>query len=268
MNGYRDRFATIDGSVFHYLDWGNPTAPPVILLHGGSLNAHAWDAIAEQLADRFRLIAPDARNHGDTDSFDGAYDYSDLAGDVGRLADAVGIVRHGLIGHSMGGRIAQVYATRFPERLDWLVIEDTPVDDAQTTRGRPPQPETFGSMDEIVAIARRGLPHAGDEVAWQRALFLRRPLAGGRYSLKHRPGALPVNPATLDLWAGLAGLRCPTLVLRGADSTIFPAEAAERQAAAIPGATLVTIPNGVHDLKEDNPAAFWAALDEFLGRLG
>src|SRR5215212_5431669 len=62
-----DRWVESNGIRFHYLDWGNPHLPPVVLLHGGSLTAHTWDMAALLLRDRYHLVALDQRGHGDTD---------------------------------------------------------------------------------------------------------------------------------------------------------------------------------------------------------
>src|ERR1044072_540402 len=61
-----EHFLEVNGIGVHYLDWGGETLPPVVLLHGGGLTAHTWDMAAVLLRDRYRLIAPDARGHGDT----------------------------------------------------------------------------------------------------------------------------------------------------------------------------------------------------------
>src|SRR5947209_10106848 len=61
-----DRYVELNGLPFHYLDWGNPQLPPLLLLHGGGLTAHTWDMSALLLRDRYHLIALDQRGHGDS----------------------------------------------------------------------------------------------------------------------------------------------------------------------------------------------------------
>src|SRR5207302_540128 len=78
----------------HYLTWGEADRPPVVLLHGFGQSAHTWKRVAIPLADRYYLIAPDARGHGDS-AWAPDRDYSQLAmrDDAGRLADALKLPR-------------------------------------------------------------------------------------------------------------------------------------------------------------------------------
>ena len=57
----RDETVTLDGLRFHYRDWGDPDAPPVVLLHAYLQHARTWDTVARGLADRFRVLALDHR---------------------------------------------------------------------------------------------------------------------------------------------------------------------------------------------------------------
>ncbi len=124
MAGYRDGFVEANGLRFHYLDWGDPGGPPVVLLHGTTSNAHSWDRISAMMAKKYRAIALDARNHGDSDTSPVPYNRDLLAEDVAATVDALGLDRFGLIGLSMGGRTAMIYAGYHPERIERLVIED------------------------------------------------------------------------------------------------------------------------------------------------
>jgi pimeloyl-ACP methyl ester carboxylesterase len=63
----RDASITLGGLRFHYRDWGDPSAPPVLLLHGAYLHAHSWDSVAAGLADRFHVLAVDLRGYGESD---------------------------------------------------------------------------------------------------------------------------------------------------------------------------------------------------------
>ena len=63
----RDETVMLDGLRFHYRDWGDPAAPPLVLLHGFTGNARQWDSFARAMADRYRVLALDQRGHGETD---------------------------------------------------------------------------------------------------------------------------------------------------------------------------------------------------------
>src|SRR5688572_10002059 len=64
---YVSRNIVVNGLRFHFLEWGDPAAPPVLFLHGGNQTAHSWDLVSLALADRYHVIALDQRGHGDTE---------------------------------------------------------------------------------------------------------------------------------------------------------------------------------------------------------
>src|SRR3546814_7064599 len=70
----------------HYVDWGNESAPPLLLVHGGRDHCRSWDWVAERLADRYHIIAPDLRGHGDSAwSPDGQYDMDSFVYDLAQF---------------------------------------------------------------------------------------------------------------------------------------------------------------------------------------
>ena len=105
------KFLTVNGLRLHYLDWGNVSAPPVVCVHGYTSSAQAFNALARQLQDRFHIIAPDVRGHGESAwSPAGEYQFTDQVSDLAEFVDQLGLVRFSLIGTSMGGIIAMAYA--------------------------------------------------------------------------------------------------------------------------------------------------------------
>src|SRR5262245_35284790 len=122
---YTDRYATVGRLRLHYLDWGNPARPPLILLHGIARHAHTFDHIAADFARDYHVIALDMRGHGDSDwSAEGAYLVEDYVKDLEGLVDHLGLKRVTLHGNSTGGRVVQVYAGLHPDRVDRLIVED------------------------------------------------------------------------------------------------------------------------------------------------
>jgi pimeloyl-ACP methyl ester carboxylesterase len=110
------------GLSLHYLEWGDPDAPPVLLVHGGLDNAWCWSEVAAGLKRDFRVIALDLRGHGDSDWSLGG-DYHMMA----FLADLAGFTRDvigrpfTLVGHSMGARISIFFTGAMPEAVERLV---------------------------------------------------------------------------------------------------------------------------------------------------
>src|ERR1700733_12418528 len=122
---YRSSNIVLRQMRFHFLEWGAPDAPPIVLLHGGHQSAHSWDLVSLHLARRFRVLALDQRGHGDTEwARDVAYSNHEMSLDAEAFLDAMGLEKPILIGHSMGGRNSMLLTKRDPSRLRALVIVD------------------------------------------------------------------------------------------------------------------------------------------------
>jgi len=112
------KFLTVNDLRVHYLEWGEAAAPPVVCVHGYTSSAQAFNALARRFQDRFHLMVPDVRGHGESAwSPAGEYDYQDQSGDLAAFVDALALTRFTLIGTSMGGVIAMTYAIAHGERL-------------------------------------------------------------------------------------------------------------------------------------------------------
>ncbi len=281
-----DHEVRLNGIRFHYLDWGNPDLPHVVLLHGGSLTAHTWDMAALLLRDRYHLVALDQRGHGDTewtpDSQLGEDNGALMLEDTRQFIEHLGYERLSLVGMSMGGMNTIRYAARYPGGLDAIGIVDVAPETMREGQIEMEQfrqeTETLSAFDDFLNRAIRFMPH--------------RPVAHLRYSLTHslkqtpdgwtwkqdhrrRPQA-DTSPAELEaarkrnaeaLWADVKAISLPTLLFRGENSKILSAEVAERTVAAMPDARLVVIPRATHNVHSDNPKDFAAALDAFLSEV-
>jgi pimeloyl-ACP methyl ester carboxylesterase len=120
----------------HYADWGNASAPPLILLHERLDHCRTWDWVAEELGRDFHIVAPDLRGHGDSaPSPSGAYTVSAYLCDLTQLIRQLGRSRVSLVGHGLGGEIALIYAGVFPGMVGKLVaiesLGDSPAFEAE-----------------------------------------------------------------------------------------------------------------------------------------
>ncbi len=107
----------------HYLDWGNPGAPHMLLLHGIHDHCHSWDWVARRLRRRFHVLAPDLRGHGDSQWTRGSsYAWLEYVQDIAQLVRQAELAPVTLVAHSMGGTIAALFAGIFPEAVAKLVI--------------------------------------------------------------------------------------------------------------------------------------------------
>ena len=106
----------------HYADWGNPEAPPLILLHGGRDHCRNWDWVAQDLRKDYHIIAPDLRGHGDSAySPSGDYSMSAFVYDLAQLIHQQHLEPVKIVAHSLGGSIALRYTGAFPETVSKLV---------------------------------------------------------------------------------------------------------------------------------------------------
>jgi pimeloyl-ACP methyl ester carboxylesterase len=106
----------------HYADWGNPDAPPLLLIHGGRDHCRSWDWVAEELRTDWHVIAPDLRGHGDSAwSPDGNYEMAPFVYDLAQLIHQLDLAPVTIVSHSMGGNIAIRYTGLYPENVRKLV---------------------------------------------------------------------------------------------------------------------------------------------------
>jgi pimeloyl-ACP methyl ester carboxylesterase len=281
-----DRFITLNGLRFHYREWGSDQAPPLILLHGWSGHARAWDAFAAAMADSFRVIALDQRGHGESEWAESFAEYAleHRVADLDALVQTLQLPHVSLIGFSgMGGPQVAAYAATHPEVVERLVLEDcgrpegSPVPPAgQTAASRPPPTiNTVQEFDDPQRLFAETPVHPlfrhRSEAMW-RHLFdnniVQRP--DDRWTLRfdsrvRTPRGLtnpPRDPAAE--WAAMARIACPTLMVRGAESGATDRATAERMAHTIPASRLVEVPNAGHWVWADNPEGYLAVVRPFL----
>lgn len=102
----------------HYVDWGNPDAPPLILQHGGRDHCRSWDWAAEELRKDWHVICPDLRGHGDSAwSPDGDYTIAAFVYDFAQLIHTLGYDQVSIIGHSLGGTISSRFTGLYPDKV-------------------------------------------------------------------------------------------------------------------------------------------------------
>ena len=257
---------TVNGLRLRVLDWGGEGQTPLLLLHGFTGHAHAWDTLAIALQPHFHVYALDQRGHGDSDA---AEVYGPIAafGDIGGVVDQLGLAPLVLIGLSMGGRNGMYFAAKRPDAVQKLVVVDIGPEvskRAMQPSAGPPEPETWDSIEQASRHLLRGNPNPGIHYYRWVVSHSLRPRPDGRLVWKWHPSVKERRPGDFDWWALLPSVSPPTLVLRGAESTVLDRDVAERMVKALPQARLVEIPRAVHTLHEDNPEAVLVALKEFL----
>src|SRR5215207_10811362 len=150
--GPRDQRVNVGDLNLHYVEWGNPAAPPMVLLHGFMAHARTWDLFAAELARDYRVIAVDQRGHGDSDP--GAeYGPELYVREFAGLVAALKLPPFVLVGMSMGGRNSIVYSSRHPEQVQRLVIVDIGPEAPPPFAPRPGAPEDPGIFNAPSEVA-------------------------------------------------------------------------------------------------------------------
>ena len=267
----REGMVRVGGLRLHYAAWGPRAVPPLLLLHGGAANTHWFDWLAPRLAGAFRVLALDFPGHGQSDwPRPPRYRMGDFVAAVVGFAEAMGLRRLDLVGHSMGGKVAMLLAATHPRRVRSLVILDaTPdvsADGLAEMRQIGTRPMRLFPSRTAAARAFRLIPRETVVPAARlRALAARstRHRGHGRWSIgPDREFFGRVVPRVA--WPLLPRILCPTLVLRAERSSILSRQTAEMLRRAIPGATLHEVPHTCHHLVFERPAEVGRAIRDFL----
>lgn len=270
-----------DGLRLRYVSWGDSDAPPVVMLHGLRSYAHTWEPVAAALTDRYRVIALDQRGRGLSDwDPNGDYFTQSYVRDLEALVRGLELKRFVLVGHSMGGTNAIVYAGTAPERLAGLVIEDMgPGASFQSggseriKRELAATPSAFASWGDARAFWRKQRPNISEAALDSRLKHSLREEPGGRIVWRHDAAGianarLAATPSQLvDQWPYVTALEVPTLLLRGGDSDFLSEEVAGEMALVNPNICAMNIPGASHYVHDDQLDAFNGALRTWLDRL-
>jgi pimeloyl-ACP methyl ester carboxylesterase len=264
--------------VLEVCEWGQRhEGLPLVILHGYLEQAAAWGRVAPLLGRR--VLAPDHRGHGRSEhvGVGGFYHFWDYVGDLDGFIESIGGPVD-LVGHSMGGTIACLYAGCRPEQVRRLVLVEGlgPPDGAAeaVTRARrfladlrdPPRHRTMVDADEAARRMREWNPALGaDEVReLARRTVVPSPSGSGvvwSWDARHRMRA-PVPFQSALFLKFLAEINAPTLAIDGASSPFAAADLAERRA-AIRSCRHVVMPGG-HLLHHEDPVTLAGHIRSFL----
>ena len=265
----QDKWFTDGDLRLHYLDWGNPGATPMVLLHHHTGNAHYWDFFAQNMRQDYHIIAVDQRGHGDS-NWVGNYNFREYVADLTKLVEELRLNDIVLIGHSLGGINAIIYAAIHPDKVTRLVIVDigpelNTAGIEQIQKYMANQPEAFNSKEEIIRQMERGNPYCSEDFIRHLVEYSLKRDESGRLIFKYDPALHRVEFGSLEwLWGYLEEIVCPALVVHGAESDLLLPEVARRMVKTLPFGSLVNIDHAGHGVPGDDPAAFEAAVWRFL----
>lgn len=268
--GPPSRFVPVAGLRLHVRDTGPRGAPAVVLLHGFGSSLHTWEPWAEALSARHRVIRIDLPGFGLTGP-EPTGDYSDARGLIvlAGLMDALSVPRASLVGNSLGGKLAWLFAARYPARVDKLVLVSP---DGFASPGFE-----YGQQPEVPAIARL-LPYTlpvwmlrmnlapaygdpalltDDTVARYRDLMLAPGIRSAMIARMQQVRLEPPEPF-------LALIEAPTLLVWGGRDALIPFSNARDYMKAIRDCRLAPFPELGHVPQEEAPALSLVPVEAFL----
>jgi 3-oxoadipate enol-lactonase len=257
---------SLGGNEFSLFDEGN--GRPLLFVHGFPLNHTMWRGQLTEFAGEYRVIAPDLRGFGRSDVGDVTVTIEQFADDLAAIVDELGVREPvTLVGLSMGGYVAWQFVRKYRHRLRALVLCDT--------RAAADSPEAAENRlkvaDTVLAEGTEALATAMVRKLFARPTIETRPavveavrnviLSANPQGVAAAQRAMAARP---DATGMLATIDVPTLVVVGEDDVISPVDEMRRISEAIRGARLVVIAAAGHMAPLEHPAAFNAALGEFL----
>jgi pimeloyl-ACP methyl ester carboxylesterase len=273
----------------HYVDWGNPGAPPLVLLHGGRDHCRNWDWVAQRLKRDWHIIAPDLRGHGDSQwSADGNYTMAPYVYDLAQLVHQQELAPVTIVAHSLGGNIAIRYAGIYPEKVRKLVaiegLGPSPkvlaermgrgiaermqrwIDEKRGLAGRLPR--RYASIEDAFRRMQEENKHLSPEQARHLTQHGVNQNEDGTYSWKfdnHVRAWPPYDMTQAEVEALWSRITCPTLLVYGKESWASnPLE--DGRAAHFRTAEVVLFERAGHWVHHDRLDAFMDRVEAFLAQ--
>jgi 3-oxoadipate enol-lactonase len=255
----------VNGIEVNYEIHGKEGAPWLVLSHSLACSVRMWDPQIAALKDQYRILAYDTRGHGATEAPKGAYTLDLLADDLFLLLKELKITSAHYCGLSMGGMIGQTFALKYPGVFKTLTLADTTsrypaeaaplwADRVKTAEAKGMEPLAQPTLERWFTEAfRKSNPAAVDGI---RKLILATPVAG--YA-----GCCHALPK-INVTARLKEIKCPILVIVGADDPGTPPAMAREIHDNAPGSKLVILPQAAHLANIEQPEGFTRALRDFL----
>jgi pimeloyl-ACP methyl ester carboxylesterase len=269
----RDRYADIDGRRVHWREWGDESAPPLVLLHGSWLAAAFYDAIARELGAERRVYALDQRGHGETDHADD-YSWPLWVEDIASFADDRNLERFDLVGHSMGADNALRFAGTHPERVRRLVLLEggfgpwtsPEADHFWTTAFHLAPADGFLNVETYIDHVCELFPRSDRTVVAETGRHFVQE-SDGRWRWPHpadmaflsRADPTPEEEATRR-----AAVTAPTLVVQAEHSELFVGDTYQRVAEELPQGRAALLPGAGHNLQWENVDGTVELITDFL----
>lgn len=243
----------------HYLEAG--AGEPAVFVHGNWASCGWWEPCLARLPAGYRGLAPDLRGRGKTSGPDSDYGLGSLAADLLAFADALGLARFHLVGHSLGAGVAMQAALDAPERVATLAVVAPPwADGMPEALNMPDRQRLLKEQPELFRQAIRAMaPTAPDDERWRRLV---------EEGYAQRLEAAIGNMVALSAWrpgAALGAIPAPKLAVGGALDPLIPPDVVRGTAAAL-GVEAVILEGVGHSPPLEAPDLLMGLLAEHWGR--
>ena len=277
-----DRYIESRGLKLHYADWGDPAAETLLLVHGNRDQCRSWDFFVAELLKRnpsLHIAALDLCGHGESawNAPTQGYRHEDYLFDLCAAFQSVGKKRIDVIGHSLGGSMALLFAGCFPDRVKHLVLvesigpyakkdEEVPEILAEHVEGKELDQErtTHATLDEAAQAIKKRFPSIPDDVCAYMASYGTSRTASG-FVWKHDPRLRLHSLATLSegqIRAFIRRVTCPTLIIYGSASGFAKSSRAARL--SLFSGEKVEIPGAGHHIPHERPVELAKKVSSFL----
>jgi pimeloyl-ACP methyl ester carboxylesterase len=272
----RGEFLDLSGARIYYYAAGTRGAgEPVVFLHGFATSGHLWSDVVPLMPPGHRLVVADLLGHGRSDRpLNRAVDVRAHAERVVAMLDQLRIERACIVGHGVGGGIAQSVAIRHPARVSHLALIDSvafdrwPTIEGRIARASLPLTRFLPPAAFVAGLRRELRRSYGDPTRVAHSLdHYLRPFANadGRDALVAHVRALTTDE-TRELGDQLDRIRVPTAIVWGQHDRVIPLWVGKRLQQSIPGATLDVVPGVRHFTPEEAPRQVADAVARLLAR--
>jgi pimeloyl-ACP methyl ester carboxylesterase len=290
MKPPKDRSIDVRGLKIHYLEWGEPSGEPLILIHGFLDHARSWEPFVRALKKKSGapawIVAPDCRGHGDSGwvGAGGYYHFADYVWDLDGLVESLDVPKTTLMGHSMGGTVSFLYTGAYPDKVRKLVLAEGIGPLPMRFTDAPTRMERW--LADLKALSRRKiaeyptLEKAAErliransrlkpDLALELARWGMKRNDGGNWVWKFDP--LHRTMAPQPFYSGQAveffrRIECPVLLVHGSESRQTRRPDMEERLEAIAHHSVVEVGNAGHMVHHDNPERLAEVVTEFLSR--
>ena len=248
------------GIEMKYVEMGNPDGAPLVLIHGMTDSSRGWSLMAPYLADSFHIYIPDLRGHGDTDKPDmKMYPTSLYASDIASFMDNLSIDKADIVGHSLGGTVAQALAVNYPEKVEQLVLESTfPVESGDSMMYETILEFGDNPPDDAFMNNWYSNPNPVDEEFLSYAMEESQALPAYNWQ------QIAKGSGSSDLIPFMDELDSPTLILWGSEDELAGKEQQDELEQLIADADLIEYEGNGHNIQWEIPEKMAQDVQDFL----